>query len=59
MVNIGDSETTYIFPTYQKFLDLFPIHFKQELEQDISKVLSDNKPTGIKAHGLLVLPALG
>ena len=36
MGNIGDSETNYIFLTYQKFLDLFSILFKQKLEQDVN-----------------------
>ena len=40
MANIEDTETNYIFPGYQKFLDLFSILFKLELEQDVSKVLA-------------------
>ena len=40
MANVGDNETNYIFPTYQKFLDLFSILLEQELEQDVSKVLA-------------------
>ena len=40
MANIEDNETKYIFSTYQKCLNLFSILFKQELDQDVSKVFA-------------------
>ena len=36
--NDWENQTNYITSTYKKFLDLFCIILKQELEQDISNV---------------------